>query len=156
MIPSTLENLLIRDTSEAVEKLLDDHDVIFWVDWREEDDAIVGYCEDILQTGTLAVEVEEIDDDPGFEMYLSYGDRREKVPLVGGDEDRHITIYALNQILKPDYEIRVCTDSKGMDTLAFLPLSVADWAELETRFGDRVHRRFRKIEERPNLFTEAW
>jgi hypothetical protein len=156
MIPSTVENLFLHDSREAVEELLADQDVVFWVDWREEDDAIVGYCEDILQTGTLAAEVLEIEEDPGFEMYLDYGDRREKVPLVGGDEDRHITIHALNQIFKPDYEIRVCIDSNGMDTLAFLPLPAADWAELEARFGDRVQARFRKIEERPNLFTDPW
>lgn len=48
--------------------MLADEDNVFLVDWREEDDAIVASCEDILNTGDLAAEVVEVDADPGFEM----------------------------------------------------------------------------------------
>jgi hypothetical protein len=156
MIPPTVEQLLTNESEEAIEALLADQDSVFLVDWREEDDAIVGYCEDILQTGDLAAEVVEVDADPGFEMYISHRGRRVKVPLVVGHEDRHITIHTLNQLLKPAFEIRVCVDSNGSDTLAFLPLSGADWSALEARFGEKVGRRFRKVEARPNLFTDPW
>ncbi len=156
MVPATVEELLRTNSEEAVERLLADHDTVFWVDWREEDDAIVRYCEDILRTGDLSAEVADIDADPGFEMYISYRGQRTKVPLVEGLADRHITLHTLNQLLKPAFEIRVCADSNGMDTLAFLPLSATDWSALEATFGERVERRFRKIEQRPNLFTETW
>jgi hypothetical protein len=89
-------------------------------------------------------------------MYISYRGQRAKVPLVEGLADRHITLHSLTQLLQPDFEIRVCVDSNGMDTLAFLPLSGADWSALESTFGDNVGRRFRKIEKHPNLFTEPW
>ena len=136
--------------------MLADKTAVFWVDWREEDEAIAGYCETILRTGALSAELVDTDDELGFALHLSYRNRRVKAPLVAGTEDRHITIHALNEILAPDYEIRVCTDSRGMDTLAFVPLAAQDWRSLEARFPEVVRRRFRKIEQRPNLFTEPW
>jgi hypothetical protein len=156
MVPDTVEQLLSAGSESAIEKMLADHDTVFFVDWREEDDAIVGYCEGILKTGDLAAELIQIDADPGFEIYIAHRGRRVKVPLVIGLEDRHITLYTLNELLKPAFEIRVCVDSNGSDTLAFLPLSGADWSALDARFGDTVARHFRKVEERPNLFTDPW
>ena len=156
MIPPTVEQLLEEDTTDSAKRLLADRASVFLVDWREEDDAIVGLCEQILKTGQLSAEVVDIDDDPGFEIYINRGRRRMKVPLVISTQDRHITLYTLNQLLTPDYEIRVCVDSNGSDTLAFLPLSSTDWSKLEARLGGKVDKRFRKIEQRPNLFTDAW
>jgi hypothetical protein len=156
IIPTTVEQLLSTENQSAVEVLLADQDSIFLVDWREEDDAIVGYCEGILKTGDLAAELVDVDADPGFEIYISHRGQRVKVPLVVGPEDRHITLYTLNELLKPAFEIRVCVDSNASDTLAFLPLSAADWSVLEGRFGVKVAKHFRRIEQRPNLFTERW
>lgn len=156
MIPATVERLLRDDTRQAAEEMFDDRKAVFLVDWREEDDAIVGYAEDLLQTGDLSAELVGVDDDPGFELYISRKGKREKVPLVAGKEDRHITLNALNELLQPEYEIRVCVDSRGSDTLAFLPLPAADWTALEARFGKKVAAHFRKIEAQPNLFTERW
>ena len=156
MIPPTVEQLLSTGTEAAVDALLADQDIIFHVDWREEDDAIVRYCEDILQTGDLTAELVDTDADPGFEIYISHRGQRVKVPLVVGPQDRHITLYTLNELLKPAYEIRVCVDSNGSDTLAFLPLPAADWSAVERRFGAKVAKHFRRIEQRPNLFTDPW
>jgi len=57
--------------------------------------------------------------------------------------------------LAPEYEIRFCIDSNGSDTLAFLPLPVATWAELETSHGPAVSRHFYRLAERPNVFTDT-
>ncbi len=156
MVPATVEQLLSTESESAIEEMLADKDNVFLVDWREEDDAIVGYCEDILKTGDLTAEPVEIDADPGFEIYILHRGKRVKVPLAVGPEDRHITLYTLNELLRPAFEIRVCVDSNGSDTLAFLPLSAADWSALEGRFGAKVAKHFRKVEERPNLFTDHW
>jgi hypothetical protein len=156
MPPFTVERLLSSQSEEAVREFLADENNLVLVDWRGDDDAIVHECEAVLQTGDLAAEVVEIDLEPGFEMYISHRGQRVKVPLVLGIGGRHITIHTLNQLLKPDHEIRVCVDLNGMDTLAFLPLSANEWASLESRYGQRVGQHFRKIEEHPNLFTERW
>lgn len=156
MIPSSVEQLLQNESDEAVEALFADEQSVFAVDWRADDDGIVGSCEEILRTGELSAEVVEVEHDRGFELYISYRNKRVKVPLVTGTEDRHITLHALNESLKPAYEIRVCVDSNGSDTLVFLPLAAADWSTLEMRFGEKVGRHFRRIEARPNLFTDVW
>jgi hypothetical protein len=156
MIPASVERLLQDGTPKAAEQMLQDAKAVFLVDWRDEDDAIVGYAEDILQTGDLSTELVGIDDEPGFALYVSHKGKRDKVPLVAGKEDRHITLDTLNRLLQPEYEIRVSIDSRGSDTLGFLPLPAADWTALESRFGKKVAAHFRKIEAHPNLFTERW
>jgi hypothetical protein len=149
-----LTRVLESPSDDAIQALFDDEDTIFWVDWREEDDAIVQYCEARIQTGSLSAEVVEVDTDDGFEIYINYKNKRVKVPLTYSLQDRHITICSLNEILSPDYEIRFCIDSKGSDTLAFLPLSSSDWSDLERRHGDAVSQRFCRIAASPNLFNE--
>lgn len=156
MLPITVEMLLDSPTGETIKSFLADKSAIFWVGWREEDDLIAESCETILKTGTLAAELVDVDTEPGFELYILNGTRRLKVPLEYGMQDRHITVFTINQILLPDYEIRVCIDSRGGDSLAFLPLSATDWDDLESRFGDRVREHFGRIRFAVNLFTEQW
>jgi hypothetical protein len=156
MIPKSVDDVLQSPSEDNVSALLDDDSAVFMVDWREEDDAIVEYCESVLGTGSLSAELVDIDDDPGFELYITYAGDRAKVPLVAGPEDRHITLYTLNQVLAPDYEVRVCVDSNVSDTLAFLPLAATDWSALESKYGEAVAERFKRIEEKPNLFTDPW
>src|SRR5262245_14316392 len=91
---------VLQDPSEeAIGALLDNNETVFWVDWREEDDAIPNYCESILQTGQLSGELVEVDADPGFEIYVSYKNKRVKVPLTVSGADRHITLRSLNEAL---------------------------------------------------------
>lgn len=155
MVPDGVKKL-INGNSDVLDDLFGDHHSVMVVDWGEEDDAIVRYCENILQTGDLSAEVTNIDEDPGFEIHINYRGKRVRVPLVIGVEDRHITLHTLNQLLKPDYDIRVFDASNGSDTLVFLPLRSSEWAQLENEFGNKVEKHFRKIEEHPNLFTEGW
>ena len=156
MISSTVSQLLSSPSEESLQAMFDDESAVFWVDWREEDDAIPEYCEGILKTGSLSGELVEIGADPGFEIYIAYNGQRVTIPVVVGAEDRHITLHTLNQILSPDYEIRVCVDSNGSDTLAFVPLASEDWAKLESSYGTEVAKRFRRIQAKPNLFTDRW
>ena len=130
--------------------LLHDEETVFWVDWREEDDAIVGYCEKVLSTGMLTAEIVDANNESGFELYISYGDRRIKVPLTYSEQD-----IALNEALRGDYEVRYCVASDGMDTAAFVPLSIEHWNQLESEFGERVSRHFHVLTDSPNVFTDT-
>lgn len=145
--------VLESPTQDAIRALLDDDSIVLWIDWRQEDATIAESCELILRTGHLSGQLVDVDSDEGFEVYLQYQDRRVKVPLSYSGDDRHITLSALNRVLAPDYEVRFCIDSYGSDTLAFLPLSCEQWAGLERQYGEAVGRRFYKIADRPNLFT---
>jgi hypothetical protein len=141
-------------TGEAIGELLGDESTAFWVDWGQEDETIADACEDVLLTGCLSGELVEVDTNEGVEVYIQYGDRRVHVPLTYRVADRHITLCVLNDVLAPDYEVRFCIDSKGGDTLAFLQLTVGQWAELERQYGGKVGERFYRIEARPSLFTD--
>ena len=140
---------------QTIQALLNDKDTVFWVDWREEDDAIVQDCENILQTGRLKAEVVETTTGGGYEIYIQYGEKRVRVPLTYSMQDRHITLCSLNSALAPDWEIRFCLDSNDSDTLAFLPLSIRQWEELEQRYNDAVALRFYKISTNLNPFTDS-
>jgi len=127
---------------------------LMWVDWREEDDAIIRYCENILQTKALSAKSVSSNDDPlGFELIITYKGMNHKVMYPGEDADRDTTIITLNEVLAPDYEIRFFVVSGGGDTLAFLPLSAQQWAELEETFGDeQLERHFAKIHSGLKMF----
>jgi hypothetical protein len=139
---------------EATRALLDDDGTIFWVDWREGERDIVRYCETVLRTGSLTAEWVRAATPDRRDLFISYGGRRIRAPLIQGYEDRHIALCALNQALAPEYEVRFCIDSKGSDTLAFLPLPSETWAGLEQRYGAAVGRHFYRLAERPNVFTD--
>ena len=138
----------------AIRALLNDRRTIFWVDAREDEAELVSYCEAVLQTGKLTAEWVGADTPRGRDLYISYSGKRVRVPLINGDEDRHIALCALNGVLVPDYEIRLCIDSNGSDTLAFLPLAIGQWAALEQRYGAAVSQHFYRLADRPNVFTD--
>ena len=155
MVKQTIE----YPTDEAISAMLDDYNTVFWVDWKEIEEDIVRYCEHILRTGVLSAEVvfspaKQRGTGPGYEMYIQYRGKRIKAPLVGGSGDRRRAICSLNEVLWPEYEIRLCIDSLGSDTLAFLPLAVREWEALSRRYGTAVDKRFGKISLWPKLFGD--
>ena len=149
-----VHDVLASADAEAINTLMEDYETVFLVDWREEDDAIPSFCETILETGSLAAETVDADNEAGFEIYINYAGRRLKVPLVIGPEDRHITICSLNEILHPDYEIRLVKTSDFSDTVTLIPLPIATWTELENQYGAAVFEHFYKITTKPNIFTD--
>ena len=146
--------VLESPSKDRIRALFDDDTTVFWVDWREGEGDIVRYCEAVLQTGSLSAEQVRAATPRGSDLFISYNGKRIRAPLINGPEDRHIALCALNQVLAPDYEVRFCIPSNGSDTLAFVPLSSAKWAELEQRCGAAVSRHFYRFAERPNLFTD--
>lgn len=120
-------------------------DIVFYVDWREFDSDIIGYCEEIIQTKKLEA---KIDKDNLIINYLGN-------EYVSEIIDRDTTIIKLNEILKPTYEIRFCTFSWPADTLAFLPLLREDWLKLEKDLGGSlVQKSFEKIEFGSKMFNK--
>src|SRR5436190_23967538 len=83
--------LLESPSEEAIRALFDDRATVFWVDWREDEADIVKYCESVLQTGSLAAEWVDAATTPrGSDLFITYGAKRIRAPLINGDEDRHI------------------------------------------------------------------
>ena len=150
-----VRELLSSPSAEAVAEFLDDESIVFWIDWRQEDETIAESCELTLNTGSLDVEIlENTDDGSDYHVEIVYNAKRERVPLTFSATDRHLTLLTMNRILYPDYEIRFCVESNGGDTLGFVALSSSDWTTLLENFGDLVDKHFYRIEETPNLFTD--
>ncbi|TCM60688.1 hypothetical protein EC844_13127 [Acinetobacter calcoaceticus] len=122
-------------------------DLVMVVDWREHDEEIIHYCEDILETDHLSVETVDADNAQGFELTILYKDQRVPVVYPESGSERDTTIITLNQVLQPDYEIRLCNASLGSDTIEFLPLATATWEKLERRWGrNELEDYFSKID----------
>jgi hypothetical protein len=149
MIQPTIRSLIENPgTGAAFEALCDDDASSFSVDWREEDDAILRDCEDVLKTGMLSADLED------DQLFIQFGQKRVRVPLTYSEADRHITLVTLNAVLHPDFEVRYVMASYGSDTLAFVPLPRADWLALEKQYGlAKVRAAFGTIRKSPDLFT---
>jgi hypothetical protein len=125
--------------------------VVFWVDWREEDDAVVEYCEKLLQTGQLSATMEDKPD--GLELQITFQGAVHREMIV----DRDRTIIFLNTIIQPNYEIRFCKASDGSDTLAFLPLTATEWQQLEAQYGaDMINECFEQINAESVMFNKSY
>lgn len=142
----------VLQTSDASE-LMSNHDVVMWVDWREEDDAIVSYCEDILKTGKLSAECKDSDNERGFEIWIYYDGKEINIPYKGKGADRDTTLITLNDVLNPMYEIRLWRGSLGGDTLAFVPMKTEEWNDLEKEFGlKKLENEFMRIKKGVSMF----
>ena len=137
-----------EDSDEAFEKILIDREVVFWVKWSERDERIAALCEAVIRTGRLS------SSRGGSSLMVSYGETSAIRELADDPGDRHVALLTLNEALLGDYEVRFLWDSTGADAGAFLPLSVADWREVEALAGERLRFRVLTLMESPNVFTE--
>lgn len=128
------------------------YDIIMVVDWGEFDEDIINYCEKILETKSLSVETVDANNKQGFEIYIYFNDSKTLIPYQGAGADRDTTVITLNEVIQPNYEIRLCEISTGSDTLEFIPLPTEIWNQLENNYGEKVNRLFRKIEKNSTLF----
>lgn len=145
-----IEKLIAEPSEETTSLLFEGDDQIFWVDWREDDSALTEYCESIIQTNKLSSVWED------DKLIIRYGDKSQVAPLTISGADRHITMVAINDILVPDYEIRMAWDSDGGDTLGFTILPTSEWSRLESQYGkDLVDKAFLQLKPRLNVFTDS-
>jgi len=152
-----IESILQSGTEDAYSEVFEQYEgniyqILMVVDWREEDEAIIEYCEKILQTGDLSVETESADNAQGFIIRLHYKDQALIIPYQGEGADRDTTLKALNQILQPDYDIRFCEPSDGSDTLEFIPLPQEAWQKLDQKYSHNIDQFFRRFESDSEFF----
>jgi hypothetical protein len=150
MIPAAVHSLIAHARGKPDQGALNDRTAVFWVDWREDPFNIPVLCEAVIRSGTLGSEEE------GDAPFVVWRGKRTPIPVTGTDEDPHPAVLALNNVLKPDYEIRFVRQCVGGDSAAFVALTSADWRALEERYGSsKVSDTFTVVAERPNVFTET-
>ena len=129
-----------------------DSESIIWIDWREDDEDVVNYFNDMMDE---PIDIQTVNNGKpyGDDIVLQKGDKELQIPY-GDEKDRDVTIKCFNEFVKPDYEVRWFTESLGNDTLGFTVLSGAEWANLEDEFGaDTVRYYFEPINLESNMFN---
>lgn len=143
----TIESYIENPTADFYYDVFDGrYDIVMVVDWGEEDDAIVQYCEKILETGHLSAELEDADNKQGFTLTVHYAEKSLVIPYQSEGADRDTTLLALNEILQPDYDIRWCKVSDGNDTLEFIPLPKILWHRLDMKYAGKMDELFGRFE----------
>lgn len=123
-----IQTYLEDGSVRAFHELFEDSGPVIWVDWGEEDDNIVRMTADALALDNLTARF----DRDSCDLLITYRGTEHRVRYrEEGVADRDTSIKALNALLQPDYELRVCNASHGSDTLALILLSGTDWARLE-------------------------
>ena len=129
-----------------------DSEAIIWIDWREYDEDVVRYFNDMMAE-PIDIEIVSNGKPYGDDIVLKNGNKELQIPY-GDEQDRDVTIKYFNGFVKPDYEVRWFTESLGNDTLGFTVLSGAEWAKLDDEFGaDTVHYYFEPIGFESDMFN---
>ena len=129
-----------------------DSEAIIWIDWREDDEDVVNYFNDMMDE-PIDIQTVRNGKPYGDDIVLKKGDKELQIPY-GDEQDRDVTIKYFNEFVKPDYEVRWFTESLGNDTLGFTVLSGAEWAKLNDEFGvDAVRYYFEPIDLESNMFN---
>ena len=129
-----------------------DSEAIIWIDWREYDEDVVNYFNDMMAE---PIDIKTVSNSKAYgdDIVLQKGDKELQIPY-GDEQDRDVTIKYFNEFVKPDYEVRWFTESLGNDTLGFTVLSGAEWAKLNDEFGvDAVRYYFEPIDLESNMFN---
>lgn len=121
---------------------------VFAVDWGEDDADVVQKCGDCLVDESIRGEWRD------NTLVIIRGGNETPVQLANNGGDRDVTIRTLNEVLQPDYEIRLLVSSHGSDTVGLAVLAAADWEFLDAEMAQAVYENFVKLELLPNMFTE--
>lgn len=144
-----IQTYLEDGSVRAFHELFEDSSPVIWVDWGEEDDNIVRMTADTLGLDNLKARF----DPDSCDLLITYRGTEHRVRYrEAGVADRDTSIKALNGLLQPDYELRVCNASHGSDTLALMALSETDWARLEQIYPEACTVHFDMIRQDSVIF----
>lgn len=145
---------LVKDFFSHDMDLVDlfDSEAIIWIDWREYDEDVVNYFNDMMDE-PIDIELVSNGKPYGDDIVLKNDNKELQIPY-GDEQDRDVTIKYFNDFVKPDYEVRWFTESLGNDTLGFTVLSGTEWTKLNDEFGaDVVRYYFEPIDLESNMFN---
>jgi len=112
-------------------------DACVYIDWREEEEAIVEYFAEKLDEADKLAAIWK-----GDELWIVYNGKEHKLPLTISPKDRSVALSSLAVVLQPKYEFRFLLQSAGSDTLSFLLLRREEWEELTRSHPDWLNRHF--------------
>ena len=145
---SFYKQILTEDSS----RIFDDEENVVWVDWRDEEDAIVDAIRDHVNLHDLRATTVDADNDNGYVVVVSFKDQSMTIDPTSDFDCRHATLNAVDRLL-PDHQIRFATPTNGGDTIAIAIERISDWDSLYTEFGRSVNETFCPIREIPDLMN---
>ena len=88
-----------------------DSEAIIWIDWREDDEGVVNYFNDMMDE---PIDIQTVSNGKqyGDDIVLQKGNKKLLIPY-GDEKDRDVTIKYFNDFVKPDYEVRWFAESLG-------------------------------------------
>ena len=148
-------NAFIEKHKEELEDLLDwlddpvaEFDTVFsWVygvavDWREEEEAIIEYFNDVLdEDDSLTGEC----DFDTMKLMVDYNGIIHEIQLKESPADRYIAIRGLQDIISDKYAIKLFEESYMSDTHSFLILHKDIWERAGREFPAEVKKYFRNV-----------
>lgn len=135
---------------------------LIWVDWREDDNAIIRYVNKHLSDADkIQFECVDSEKERGIDILLKKEGDCRAIPYADGYTDRDTTLKSIQQYLAPNYQLRWYMGSLGGDTLAFCVLPAKQWEQLEQEFGtEKVAYYFAPIQSDSVMFEmdmdEVW
>ena len=143
---------LVGDFLEKTLSLDDfwDEEALTWVDWRDYDEDIIDYVNEKIGN-LITVSHQDNGKDYGDDIIISYKDKSLMIPY-GEVMDRDTTIIYVNELIKPDFEIRLFIENIGSDTLGFIILDRASWERFEKEYNADVSRYFMPINKNSRIF----
>jgi hypothetical protein len=142
-MPVEIDPILLSDDDTAIHELASDTERCVIVDWREEEESLIGYVAAVIPQAGLSCAWSESGDD----LVLSYKGRTQSVGLTMSPRDRYIAIRAVNRILAGDYELRLFRVTYESDTHSFYVKPASWWREADAAHAAAVARVFRVVDE---------
>ena len=115
---------LVKDFFSHDMDLVDlfDSEAIIWIDWREDDEDVVNYFNDMMDE---PIDIQTVSNGKSYgdDIVLQKGDKELLIPY-GDEKERDVTIKYFNDFVQPDYEVRWFTESTVNPSVSFPRLSV--------------------------------
>ena len=133
-------------------QIFDDQDNVVWIDWGDEEDAIVRALGEYAGLGDLTAVTEDAENDYGYAITVTFGNRSLTIDPSDEFDSRHATLNAVDDLL-PTHEIRFVTATNGSDTIAIAIETLSDWETLYNQFGRALNEHFCPVREIPDLMN---
>ena len=139
-----VRNFVVADDEEDGEAslLLEKRMDIIRADWRDPPAYVVSLVAKVIKSSELWAN--EIDD----EFLIGHRGNQTGGPLTKDPEDNEtlLAMRAVNDLLAPDYEIRLMLESIGSDTLYYYVLPPTAWAAIDIECGHIVGEKFMRLD----------
>jgi hypothetical protein len=113
-----------------------------WVDWRALDDSIVEDVDKRLKDRRLGVKM------LGEDLLISFGSSQRIITCEEIGTERYQTIRAINELMAPDFQMRLVQKTVNTDTHCFLLAPAWLWKHLEELDRAKLERRIKVIDDR--------